>query len=150
MIHQRRLSEWPIGLEQDAVVLSLGPLEITRRAGISFERAHDNLDDFDGAVLELEDGKVLALQHYLNSPVYGTKLILWREGDEGLREAIELLDVKPTEVSWIAPQLENSLAQALKGRQEAQQDSGVSVAAAVKTAASLALRSLFRRMRVPH
>lgn len=114
MVRQLSLSEWPIGLEQDVAVLNLQPSDIQKRAGIRFERTHDGLDDFDGAVIQLGANKLLALQYYLNSPVPGTKLVLGKGSNLGLQEAVDLLNLKRSEITWVAPAAEQAMEQALQ------------------------------------
>lgn len=109
MPSQIPLQAWPMGLEAQAVHLSLNPEEITRRSNLAFDRERDSLDDFDAAVVDLGNGKSFALQHYRNSPVPGTTLVLRPETSEGLREALKLLRIKQSEVTWVAPYLKEYL-----------------------------------------
>jgi SpoVK/Ycf46/Vps4 family AAA+-type ATPase len=114
MVRQLTLDNWPIGLEQQVAFLTLRPIEIQHRSGIHFDRTYDSLDQFDGAVVQLDDNLFLALQHYLNSPVDGTKLIIRTGSNRGLREAVSLLGLKQSEVSWVAPQAEMEMEEALQ------------------------------------
>jgi hypothetical protein len=102
MTAQIPLSDWPLGLEEDAMVLSLLPTEIERRAPIRFSKDRDELDEFEGAILDL-DGHQIALQHYPNSPVSGTNVIRRAGDDAALAELTSLLGLKTTEISWQAP-----------------------------------------------
>ncbi|CAA9508354.1 MAG: hypothetical protein AVDCRST_MAG91-1473 [uncultured Sphingomonadaceae bacterium] len=116
MIRQFTLEDWPSGLEQDAILLSLDPDEIARRSGVRFDAGVDALDVFEAAVVDLGNGKSFALQYYPNAPISGTTLILRPHSARGLKDAMSLLDVRRHEVIWVAPHLKTHLWVALRER----------------------------------
>jgi hypothetical protein len=116
MVRQISIQDWPLGLEQDIAFLSIDPKEIRRRSNIRFEIASDNLDEFQGAVVRSDSGKFFALQGYRNSPVRGTKLILMNGSQEGIREAIDLMKLRRSDVSWVVPEAKDAIDKAFRSR----------------------------------
>ena len=116
MIRQVKLDEWPSGLEQDVLHLSLRPAEIARRSGVQFETGVDSLDIYEAAVVNLGNGRNFALQYYPNAPVPGTTLILDQHSASGFKDALKLLGVHRHDVIWVAPHLKPALWTALRER----------------------------------
>ncbi|MDQ8757945.1 hypothetical protein RCO27_17100 [Sphingosinicella sp. LHD-64] len=96
--------------------LTLAPAELARRAGVTFARDHDSLDDFDAAVIDLGEGRSFGLQHHLNAPHPGTVVLLEAGNDEGVRDVVRVLKLKRQEITWAAPQLVRAVERAFAGR----------------------------------
>lgn len=103
MTVQVPLGKWPKGLCEEAMLLSLTPTDLQRRADISFENSADDLDAFQGAIVDLGDGRSIAFQYYLHSPKPGT-IVLRQEGDDtAIFWVIREFSIKRGEVAWHAP-----------------------------------------------
>lgn len=111
MTQQIPLRDWPTGLEEDALHLALDPAEITRRTEVAFDRGHDSLDDFEGAVIDLGGGVRFALQHHLHASVPGTTVLLEPDSSAGLKHVIRFLKLQRDDIVWAAPNLEPALKQ---------------------------------------
>jgi hypothetical protein len=118
MTQQIPLREWPLGLEEDAMQLKLGPAEIARRSDLRFERDHDSLDDYEGAVVKLESGKSFALQSHVHAPEPGTTVIFESGSIQPLREVVRFLKLRRQDVNWVAPHLEQRLESLFRRRDE--------------------------------
>lgn len=119
MTHQIPLREWPLGLEEDALHLSLGPADIEVRAKLTFARDHDSLDDFDAAIVDAGDGKRFALQYHLKSPAPGTTVIFQPGATAPLRDVVKLLKLRREEILWAAPHIEPLLASIFEDHKQA-------------------------------
>lgn len=108
-MHQLSLNEWPKGLEEDALQLSLNPEEIARRSNLKFEEGQDSLDAFLAAVVDIGDGKSFAFQRHLHSPTPGTTVLLRQGSIEELTCLVRLLRLKLSDVTWTAPHVEKPL-----------------------------------------
>ena len=108
MARQLALASWPIGVEEDAVVLALAPGEISKRAAIRFELGEDGLDKFDGALLVFGN-KHVVLQHYRYSPVEGTKVVVAPGDRKTLARMLHLLGVSAGELVWTADRYDGIL-----------------------------------------
>jgi hypothetical protein len=116
MTRQIPLDEWPLGLEVEALQLTLAPGEIARRTGVTFTRDHDSLDDFDAAVIDLGKGRSFGLQHHLNAPHPGI-VVLLDGSDKDVRDVVRFLKLEPQEIAWTAPQLAPAVERAFSGRE---------------------------------
>jgi hypothetical protein len=143
MTRQIPLEQWPHGLEEDALLLTLMPEEISRRSKIVFESDHDSLDDFQGALIEFGRGKAFALQHHLNAPVPGTTVLLETGSVTALKVVISFLKLRRDEISWAAPGLEPQVDAVFRARQLKQ----VGLAAGAALATGLGVAALKRRAR---
>jgi len=116
-MQQLSLDEWPMGLEEDALQVALEPDEITRRTNLRFERGRDSLDEFDGAVVALDEGQSFAFQRHVHSPTRGTTVLLRQGSRDELRALINLVSLTKKDITWMAPHIETELASVLRDGQ---------------------------------
>ena len=88
---------------QPIAVLALSPGELDRRYGIRFEASRDDLDKFDAALLELQNGHQFALLRYSHSPSAGTELYAAESADpaQARREFLEAFSLPASELEWV-------------------------------------------------
>jgi hypothetical protein len=87
---------------QPIAVLTLSPPELTTRYGIEFQRDRDDLDAFDVALLEFENGDQFALLHYLSAQTNGTELYAAQSADpeQACHEFLASFEMKPDQLEW--------------------------------------------------
>lgn len=115
-MHQVSIRQWPEGLEEDALQIALKPNEIGRRSKIQFECGRDSLDHFLGAVVDLGNGRSVAFQRHLHSPVRGTTVLLRLGETEELKALVYLLQLRRKDIIWTAPHLANQLGSIIRSR----------------------------------
>lgn len=100
---QLPVSDWPLGLCEEALLLRLSPEEIAARTGILFEAAFDDLDEVDVAIVRYRDGAEVAFQRHRGAPIPGI-VVIRRPGDDAALEwVVSELGLKSEDVIWSAP-----------------------------------------------
>jgi hypothetical protein len=87
---------------QPIAVLTLSPPELTTSYGIEFQRDSDDLDAFDVALLEFENGDQFALLHYLSAETGGTELYAAESADpeQACEEFLASFAMEPDQLEW--------------------------------------------------
>ena len=74
-IEQIPLEQMDRGLACPVATLRLEPAEITNRSGLTFETAHDDLDELQAAVFRVATGQEFALVRHRHQPQPGTDIL---------------------------------------------------------------------------
>lgn len=100
------MANWPEHLNDQVAMLRLEPVEITARCSVYFESSYDGLDDFMGAICDIE-GLTFALIRYNNNPVPGTIIVLGESvfdpkgGILQLSQILHALGATTEDVIWL-------------------------------------------------
>lgn len=100
-----KVDDWPKGDFIPRARVSLAPIEFTKRLGIKFVTDFDNLDYYDGAMLQLPSGLLIRLIRHKNDHTRGTDVCLPRtEVQVGARvqEVLAELKLDRSEVTWLS------------------------------------------------
>jgi hypothetical protein len=108
-IQQIPLEQMKRGLARPVATLRFEPAEITSRSGLTFETAHDDLDELQAAVFRDATGQEFALVRHLRQPTPGTDILInekSRDLGAALRDALHGLQFEPRELRWTHPKIE--------------------------------------------
>ena len=108
-IQQIPLEQMERGLARPVATLRLEPAEITSRSGLTFETAHDDLDELQAAVFRIATGQEFALVRHRHQPRPGTDILInekSRDLSAALRDALQGLQFEPRELRWTHPKVE--------------------------------------------
>lgn len=108
-IQQIPLEQMARGLARPVATLILEPAEITSRSGLTFEAAHDDLDELQAAVFRVATGQEFALVRHRHQPQPGTDILInetSRDLGAALRDALQGLQLEPRELRWTHPKIE--------------------------------------------
>ncbi|HYD49560.1 MAG TPA: hypothetical protein VEB21_14485 [Terriglobales bacterium] len=102
-IRQIPLAEWPEGVETPIALVAWEPMRLRKVCGLAFEESYDDLDAFDGALIEAESGHRFALVRRRHAPAPGTEI--WSNGTDSarsdLKEVLDTLGLDPDVVTWV-------------------------------------------------
>ena len=103
---QLPLAEMEAGLARPIATTRIEPAEISRRLGIRFESAKDDLDELQAALIRSPSGRQFALVRHLHQPLPGTD-ILTNENSRNyagdLRESLAILKLTLDDMDWVHP-----------------------------------------------
>ncbi len=107
---QLPLNEWPTGLDLSIALVRELPNDLNRQSHIEFTDQHDELDEFQGALIQSQSGKHYALVSYKNAPdPKGTEIWVHPQEDFDLRvsleEVMELLNLTWNSILWLHPEI---------------------------------------------
>jgi hypothetical protein len=105
-IEQVPLAKMEHGLARPVARLGIEPAEIEKRVGLRFEEGRDDLDDVVAAVFRSHSGKQFALIRHRDQPVPGTDILInerLSDFSAALHEALQVLHLKPQDLSWTHP-----------------------------------------------
>lgn len=105
-------STLPSSLRRHLVMLRLEPTQISKRADIKFAQTNDDLGELQLAVVRTVSGKSFGMTRHLHSPVPGVIIHTSLDSDslvEDFTEILNILKVKPDEVSWLNPDVRDAL-----------------------------------------
>lgn len=94
------------GLARPVATLKLGPAEISKRLGLSFETTRDDLDELEAAVFRDTTGQQFALVRHRHQPNPGTDILInenLRDLSAALRDALRALRLEPKDLQWTSP-----------------------------------------------
>jgi hypothetical protein len=114
MIRQVRIENWPLGLERDLAFVRVPVSILARRGRIRLRRSFDGLDDFSGAVVQLETNRFAAILQYAHSPISGTKIVVSDFSKRTVFDVLKLLDLKRSELLWVNPEAEITVESAFR------------------------------------
>jgi hypothetical protein len=106
MTTQQIETDWTFGDGQTLAVVRPGPAELGSVLGIRWQRAYDDLDYFDFAVLPSSTGRVFALRRYCGMPTPGTEIVVnlgLSRPECSLEEALAVLGLTVADVTWTGP-----------------------------------------------
>jgi hypothetical protein len=107
-IQQIPLEQMARGLARPVATLILEPAEITSRSGLTFETAHDDVDELQAAVFRVATGQEFALVRHRHQPQPGTDILInetSRDLGAALRDALQGLQLEPRELRWSHPKI---------------------------------------------
>jgi hypothetical protein len=98
------------GLVQPIATIKWEPEDLTKRFGINFEEAEDDLDRLDVALLQTGSGQQFALVRHRHQPNPGTDILTNEHSADlknDLAEAVRHLRLGRGDVKWIHPIAKN-------------------------------------------
>ena len=107
-IEQIPLREITRGLAKPIATIRLEPKDISKRFGITFESAKDDLDELEVALLQTDSGQQFALVRHQHQPNQGTDILTTEHSpdlEKDLSEAVRLLRLDRKDVGWMHPTL---------------------------------------------
>jgi hypothetical protein len=107
-IEQIPLRKITRGLAKPIATIRLEPKEISKRFGITFESAKDDLDELEVALLQTDSGQQFALVRHQHQPNHGTDILTTEYSpdlEKDLSEAVRLLRLDRKDVGWMHPTL---------------------------------------------
>jgi hypothetical protein len=109
-IEQIPLRQMIRGLAQPIATIRWEPEDLTKRFGISFEEAEDDLDRLEVALLQTGSGQQFALVRHRHQPNPGTDILTNEHSADlknDLAEAVRHLRLGREDVKWIHPVAKN-------------------------------------------
>lgn len=108
-VHQSPLRPWKSGKDQTVGVLRSEPDELAKSHGVVFVDAHDDLDSFKEAVIDLSSGDQVLLVRYRGNQSPGTEV--WADSaadaQQMRNELLSELGLDASAFTWI-PETERS------------------------------------------
>jgi hypothetical protein len=104
-----RLENMQHGLAKPIARVRSDPPELSRRFGLKFENAQDDLDTLEAALICTPTGRQFALVHHDNQPLPGTDILVDERSSDitaDLSEFLNILSVHPRELSWTHPDID--------------------------------------------
>jgi hypothetical protein len=105
-IQQVPLKHMERGLARPVATLKLEPAEISKRLGLKFQEARDDLDELEAAVFRSAKGHQFALVRHRNQPNPGKDLLIngrSRNLGGALRDALQTLRLQLGDIKWTDP-----------------------------------------------
>jgi hypothetical protein len=102
------LQQMERGLARPVATLRLEPAEISKRVGLKFETAKDDLDDLEAALFKARTGRQIALVRHLNQPNRGTDILInerSRDLNAAVRDALHALNFEAHDLQWTNPKV---------------------------------------------
>jgi hypothetical protein len=97
------------GLAKPIARIAIEPSEISKKLGIQFTPAKDDLDDLDAALVAGASGRQLAFVRHKHQPQRGTDILVNEHSEDptaDLIEGIEILDISEQDVVWTHPDID--------------------------------------------
>jgi len=96
------------GLARPIATIRLEPNDISKKIGIHFEAARDDLDELQAAVIRTNSGRQFAFVRHRHQPGLGTDILTDEHSSNLERDFQEILRVLPLrrkDVSWMHPKI---------------------------------------------
>jgi hypothetical protein len=74
LFSQINLKDWSLSINKPIAVINLDPIELEGKLKIKFNQSFDDLDYYNIAVMELQNGKQFCLVRYRGNPFKGTEI----------------------------------------------------------------------------
>jgi hypothetical protein len=106
LFEQLPLGEMEAGLARPIATTRIEPAEISRRLGIMFESARDDLDELQAALIRGPSGRQFALVRHLHQPAPGTDILTNENSDNcahDLWESLAVLRMTLDDLGWVHP-----------------------------------------------
>lgn len=103
---QLPLDKMETGLASTIATTRVEPAEISRRLGIRFEPARDDLDSMQAALLRSPSGRQFALVRHEHQPAPGTDLLTNENScsiAHDLQELLAMLRMTVDDLGWVHP-----------------------------------------------
>ena len=102
------LQQMERGLARPVATLRLEPAEISKRVGLKFETAKDDLDDLEAALFKARTGRQIALVRHRHQPNRGTDILInerSRDLNAAVRDALQALNFEAHDLQWTNPKV---------------------------------------------
>ncbi|MEY2499779.1 MAG: hypothetical protein QOI07_113 [Verrucomicrobiota bacterium] len=100
------------GVSKPIARIRLEPEEITQRVNLSFESAHDDLDELQIASFSTQSGRQFTLVRHRYQPIPGTDILTHERSttlSEDLVDALAALSLKTDDLTWKHPDINETL-----------------------------------------
>lgn len=109
MARQISIQKWPLGLEHDLLFVRVSSKVLSRRGRVRLRQSRDGLDEFSGAIIQLDLNRFAGIVEYKNSPFHGTKVLVTDFGKRTIFQIIQIFGIKRSDIIWVNPEAEAAL-----------------------------------------
>jgi len=108
MFDQIPLRDMERGLAKPIATVGMEPNEISKKSGLQFESAEDDLDRLEAALIHSKSGRQYALVRHEHQPGPGTDILTNEHSPrltDDLLEVLQLLRIQLEDLTWIHPDI---------------------------------------------